>query len=554
MQSIGAAMDKFSTIEGAIEASAKIQVLGGVFAQNFGNPLQAMSEALLDAEGFTERIINSVSTQARFNAKTGEIDLAPIDKQRLKAYAEALGISYDEIHNMATQTRKAKEIERVVDKDTFTKEEIAYLSNKAQYDKETGKWKIVGVDGEDVVKDISQLDSETLNKVRQVDSHEKMLNANVTAIKDALIAQAELQKSYQEHETGEKEKALLNAAGKLNNLPEDMKDIIIKMRWIIGLLGASSVMQMAGGGLKAVRSIFTRSTTSTAAASTRGAAAGATRTAAASTRGAAAAGATRTAAASTRGAANAAKGAGRGLSRTLGVLGAAYTVYEVGSSISNYNDVKKEIMASTDMSEYDKAKAINDAKKERNRNIGGAIGGFGLASLVGMGLMSTGIGFLPGLLITGVAGYLGSKGGEMIGEAVTEDVNETLKEVQGENGDIQDSEGEHNSTMMEKIEAIRVSTVAIQSNTSTFGGGRNYYHVVHSNSSSQNQSSEIKLSDLKINVNGEIKLNGGNGSSSGQLNVSELLNNNEFIMGISRIIKEQINKEVGGRIPQNTPS
>ena len=112
MESIGTAMDKFSSLEGAIEASAKIQVLGGSFAQNFGNPLEVMSQALLDGEGFTNRIVDTVANRAKFDKKTGEVDVSPQDKMYLKAYAEALGMSYDEVFNMATQSRKSQEIKK----------------------------------------------------------------------------------------------------------------------------------------------------------------------------------------------------------------------------------------------------------------------------------------------------------------------------------------------------------------------------------------------------------------------------------------------------------
>ena len=91
-----------------------------------------MSEALLDGEAFTKRIINTVTLSAKFNAKTGEIDLSPIDKQRLKSAAEAMGISYDELHNMATQSRKSSMISKVVSGKGLSESQEAYLTNKEQ--------------------------------------------------------------------------------------------------------------------------------------------------------------------------------------------------------------------------------------------------------------------------------------------------------------------------------------------------------------------------------------------------------------------------------------
>ena len=55
MESVGKAAEKFSTIEGSIETSANLQVLGGSYAANFSNPLENMAMALTDFEGFTDK-------------------------------------------------------------------------------------------------------------------------------------------------------------------------------------------------------------------------------------------------------------------------------------------------------------------------------------------------------------------------------------------------------------------------------------------------------------------------------------------------------------------
>jgi hypothetical protein len=235
-------------LEGAIEASAKIQVLGGSFANNFSNPLIAMSEALTDGEAFTKRIVNTIGENATFNKETGEINLSPYDKQRLKAFSDALNISFDELFNISTQIRKSKEIERVMGNTSLSKEEIAYLSNKSQYNADNKKWEIVGADSKTKI-DITKLNKEELNKIRDVDTHEKALLANISQLKDIIYQTASKQISQHERYIGVQEFFALSAAQKLQNLPDSLLKIVELFK-VLGILGFTSAIQDVGGLLK----------------------------------------------------------------------------------------------------------------------------------------------------------------------------------------------------------------------------------------------------------------------------------------------------------------
>ena len=555
MESIGTAMDKFSTIEGAIEASAKIQVLGGEFAQNFANPLQAMSEALLDGEAFTKRIIDTVASKARFNSKTGEIDLSPIDKQRLKAYADALGISYDEVHNMATQSQKGKQIERVVGKGKFTEEEIAYLSNKAQYDQETGKWKIIGVDGKEATADISKLSKEELNEIRQVDTHEKMLNSNVTEIKKLLVGQADAQKSRAEFEKGMKESMLLLTSGFIDKaFPDWMLNIISAIGVAAALTGASNLMSMGKGGYKFGRKAFSSKGGGGAKPKGKGAKPkGKGKGKGGKPKGKGGGPKPKAGGAGPKGGVK----FGGAASKALGVAGMAYSAYQIGSAVVDYNDAKKEIMASEDTTRMEKATALNDAKKARNSNIGGAVGGIagGVAMGAAIGSVFPGVGTVIGGLVGGI---IGSVAGSAIGEAVTEDVDETVKEIKEENGEeIKNNEEDtdtNNEELNNRIEAIKNATLNIERNTENLyvatlnrGGSSYVSHNVRGTNTST--TTTVSVNDIKVNVGGQIKLVGDGGLNS--VNIDGLLNNNMFRKGIADIIKAHINtSEVIGKTNQ----
>ena len=58
-ESIKSFKDAFFSPEKAVEAAAKIQVLGGEFAQMFGDPFQLMYDSMNNADGMAEKLINS---------------------------------------------------------------------------------------------------------------------------------------------------------------------------------------------------------------------------------------------------------------------------------------------------------------------------------------------------------------------------------------------------------------------------------------------------------------------------------------------------------------
>lgn len=91
MQQVANFADKVSTVEGAITTGAKLQVLGGPFAQ-FADPLGMLNEGLNDLEGLQDRMVNIYGSLGQLNKQTGEIEISAYNKQRIKAAAQAMGV------------------------------------------------------------------------------------------------------------------------------------------------------------------------------------------------------------------------------------------------------------------------------------------------------------------------------------------------------------------------------------------------------------------------------------------------------------------------------
>ena len=113
MQQVANLADKVSTVEGALETSAKLQVLGGPFA-SMADPMGMLYEGLNDMEGLQDRIINMVGGLGNFNKQTGEVEVSAFNKQRIKAAAAAMGMDYSQLMESVNAQAKRGEIEKQI--------------------------------------------------------------------------------------------------------------------------------------------------------------------------------------------------------------------------------------------------------------------------------------------------------------------------------------------------------------------------------------------------------------------------------------------------------
>lgn len=113
MQQVAALADKVSTVEGAIDVSAQLQVLGGPFAQ-LADPLGMLNEGLNDMEGLQDRLIKMVGDLGSFDKETGEVKVSSFNKQRIKAASQAMGVSYDAIMESVNAQARRGEIKKQI--------------------------------------------------------------------------------------------------------------------------------------------------------------------------------------------------------------------------------------------------------------------------------------------------------------------------------------------------------------------------------------------------------------------------------------------------------
>jgi hypothetical protein len=150
MNFVSGMADKLFDIEGAVDMSAQLQVMGGAWSE-LADPFKLMYMARNDMEGLTEAIGQAAASSAHFNKETGEFEISSLEMHRLRKIAEQTGVSYEEL---ATAGKNAAKFSRIRTQMSFSvgggaegKKMQEFLENTAQLD-ESGKAFIIDMKGD----------------------------------------------------------------------------------------------------------------------------------------------------------------------------------------------------------------------------------------------------------------------------------------------------------------------------------------------------------------------------------------------------------------------
>jgi uncharacterized phage-associated protein len=161
MNSVAGMADKLMNIDGAVEMSAKLQVLGGKWSQ-LADPFKLMYMARNDMEGLTKAVAEAASENARFD-KDGNIQLAAVEMSRLREVSEATGVELETLVTAGKNMAKFKKIRTQMSVTGLSDEEKDFLENTAQFDK-NGK-AYIEIEGQP--KLLSQLGSSAKDVIKQ---------------------------------------------------------------------------------------------------------------------------------------------------------------------------------------------------------------------------------------------------------------------------------------------------------------------------------------------------------------------------------------------------
>jgi len=111
MESVASVSEKVFRPEGAIEAAAQLQMMGGSLAQ-LGDPFQLMYQARNAPEELAKSITKAARESATFNKETGEFEMSAHELDRMREAAKALGMDYSELVKTAKQASKMEYMEK----------------------------------------------------------------------------------------------------------------------------------------------------------------------------------------------------------------------------------------------------------------------------------------------------------------------------------------------------------------------------------------------------------------------------------------------------------
>lgn len=186
--------DKLFDVEGAVDMSAQLQVMGGAWAK-LADPFKLMYQARNDIQGLTEELGKAASASAHLNSK-GEIELAAMEMHKLKIIAQQTGVSYDELAEAGKRAFKLTKIQSQV-QFNMSDEEKEFLANTAQLDKNgkayievKGDKKFIGMlgaTGKDFIKGQIAEKKALGDRAKNAQTFDDALNNTVMGMKQFLL-------------------------------------------------------------------------------------------------------------------------------------------------------------------------------------------------------------------------------------------------------------------------------------------------------------------------------------------------------------------------------
>ena len=167
------------SLSGALEKTAKLQVLGGSAAM-YSDPFGMLYEAGADVGSMAKRMaamFNDIT--GTFNKKTGETEFSWYENRMIAARAQAMGMDAGEVKNMIRQNNKQGAINRVLRGSDLSKEDKLALGNRATYNKEKGIWEVKDIHGETHdIREYTKNGGLDINDILPADTQESILEVN----------------------------------------------------------------------------------------------------------------------------------------------------------------------------------------------------------------------------------------------------------------------------------------------------------------------------------------------------------------------------------------
>ena len=171
MSTVTGLADKFFDPEGAIDFAAQMQVIGGAVG-DLQDPFKLMYMATNDLEGLQEAIADTAAQATYFDKEKNKFSISPESRRQLKAMAEQMGMSYQDLADTAVRSARRAEVFNQIgdfsDMSETDKELIASMAKIGEGGK--AEVKIPGIEEMIDVADVTESQMELLRKEGMTDS------------------------------------------------------------------------------------------------------------------------------------------------------------------------------------------------------------------------------------------------------------------------------------------------------------------------------------------------------------------------------------------------
>jgi hypothetical protein len=137
MQNVFDVAEKVMSPEKAIDLAANLQVLGGAVG-SLGDPFQMMYMATNNVEGLQDALIGAAESLAVYSEANGKFEISGINLRRARAMADELGMSYQDLSNMAIAAaeRTSASQDIIASGVSADEKQIEFLTNLARMGKD----------------------------------------------------------------------------------------------------------------------------------------------------------------------------------------------------------------------------------------------------------------------------------------------------------------------------------------------------------------------------------------------------------------------------------
>lgn len=163
MSFVGGMADKLFSIEGAVDMSAQLQVLGGSWAK-LSDPFKLMYMARNDMEGLATAVADAAAASAHFNTESKTFEISALEMDRLRKVSAEAGLNVEEVVASAKKLAGFNKIKTQISFEIKDKDTLSYLETTAQFNKNGEA--TINIDGKDrLLKSLSTSDSIRLKQM-----------------------------------------------------------------------------------------------------------------------------------------------------------------------------------------------------------------------------------------------------------------------------------------------------------------------------------------------------------------------------------------------------